>query len=93
MANLQALGSNGNILKWKTSYLQSRSQYFKYAGSISSPISVRPGIPQGSHIGPIHFILCVNDMSNVIYHSHNLMFVTDLKLNSKIHSTHDAKLL
>ena len=58
-------GIRGNILKWFKSYLNERQQYVNLPGTESQIKCVTCGVPQGSIIGPLLFILYINDMDNV----------------------------
>ena len=56
-------GIRGNILNWFKSYLSNRKQYVNWQGSNSEIETVSCGVPQGSILGPLLFILYVNDLS------------------------------
>ena len=51
-------------LSWFQSYLSSRSQIVKVNGKISNVCTVNIGIPQGTILGPILFVIYVNDFDN-----------------------------
>lgn len=49
-------------LRWFTNYLSHRMQHVKCGGDVSEWGSVMGGIPQGSALGPLLFLVYVNDM-------------------------------
>ena len=53
------------MLKWMESYLTDRSQYVAIAGKVSQTRGIKCGVPQGSILGPLLFIISVNDICNV----------------------------
>ena len=62
---LRKYGIHGNILEWFISYLDNRKQYVFYNGSKSNDQYISCGVPQGSILGPLLFILYINDLSNI----------------------------
>ena len=60
---LYAHGLRNNIYEWFKSYLANRSQYVMYNNSKSETKHVTHGVPQGSILGPLLFILYINDFS------------------------------
>ena len=47
------------------SYLPDKSQYMVFDGKVSKTRGIKCGVPQGSILGPLHFIISVNDICNV----------------------------
>jgi len=90
LAKLHKLGIHSSLLKWFSSYLHGRIQYVKICGHDSRSFSVTSGIPQGSHLGPILFLLFFDDVTKVIKHSSCLLYADDLKLYKKVKSVLDC---
>ena len=61
---MYAYGIRGNILNWFESYLTDRSQYVTYNGMNSNTYFLKCGVPQGSILGPLLFIIFINDIFN-----------------------------
>ena len=67
----------GNIIKWFESYLFDRSQYVVYNNQQSMTHPIKCGVPQGSILGPLLFIIYVNDISNISNVLFNIMYADD----------------
>jgi hypothetical protein len=63
---LSSIGITGNALKWISDYLSDRSQSTVISESISSSMSLRFGVPQGSVLGPILFTIYLLGLRDIV---------------------------
>lgn len=89
IAKLQSYGIRGNILHWISSFLSQRTQVVVVNGEESTLGHVLSGIPQGSVLGPILFVIYINDILERI-NSDGLLFADDTKIFKCILSREDA---
>ena len=79
MRKVKSYGFKRDLLNWIKSFLTNRRQRIKVGGSISDWSKVKSGVPQGSVLGPILFVIYINDMPEVISNSCKL-FADDAKI-------------
>ena len=90
---LWKIGITGPLWCWFRNYLSHRKHYVSLNGVGSPSLPVLSGVPQGSILGPLLFIIYINDIPDRITHSTALMFADDTKLLRHISSFNDRQLL
>ena len=79
-------GVTGNILSWLTNYLTNRSQKVVIKGSSSDWRYIKSGVPQGSVLGPLCFLIYINDITENISSS-MFLFADDASIFRPIQDT------
>ena len=80
LVKLQNNGIKGDLLQWIRSFLSGRPQCVNVNGILSDWKDVISGVPQGSVIGPILFVIFINDMPDEVKESVCKVFADDCKL-------------
>ena len=75
-----AYGIRGPAHKWLKNYLNNRTQYVTINGYSSTISTITYGVPQGSILGPLLFLLYINDISNVIPELKVKLFADDTNI-------------
>ncbi|KAA3676029.1 uncharacterized protein DEA37_0011181 [Paragonimus westermani] len=76
---LEAYGIQGEVLRWIASFLDNRTFRVKTGADLSSPSFISAGVPQGSVLGPLLFLIYINDLPSNISSS-VLLYADDLKI-------------
>ena len=89
---MKAYGIAGSVLNWITDFLSNRRQRVNIKGSYSDWSSVTSGVPQGSVLGPLLFIIYINDLPESVQ-SYAAIFADDTKLYRPIINAEDSNIL
>jgi hypothetical protein len=80
LSKLQHYGVRGTACDWFTSYLQNRKQFVNIGSEVSDTRIIKCGVPQGSILGPLLFILYINDIVNVSDLCSLILFADDTNI-------------
>ena len=77
---LEHYGIRGLALEWVKSYFSERAQFVKFNNVRSSPQGISCGVPQGSILGLLFFILCVNDLNFLQFNGTSILILLQSSL-------------
>ena len=90
---LKFYGVEGPVLAWITDFLRGRKQRVLVNGAASEWHDVISGIPQGSVLGPVLFVVFINTVVDVVEFSDSFLFADDTKMSRGIYVQDDCVLL
>lgn len=88
---LHNYGIQGTELKWFKSYLTNRKQFTKVNDTISENLDNVYGVPQGSILGALLFIIYINDMPNVLRNSEMVLYADDTLIFTEGHNDEECR--
>ena len=93
LRKLNQMGIGGNLGRWLFSFLNGRTQTVIVDGRCSRPGPVLSGVPQGSVLGPLLFLILLGDIDEQVAHSFVSSFADDTRVGKSIGSADDTRLL
>lgn len=92
IGKLNSYNINPQVVSWVSEYLRQRSQFVVVSGSQSSAVQVTSGVPQGSVLGPLLFLLYINDITEGVV-SQMRLFADDCVLYGAVACVEDANII
>ena len=94
LSKIDAIGIQGPLHNWMSSFLTDRLQYVTVDGSTSNPCKVLSGVPQGTVLGPLFFLIYINDIQDNLSPGTTIrLFADDSLLYRVIKSIKDTLIL
>ena len=90
---LALYGIHSKVINWIESFLSNRKQAVVVDGHLSLLAAIISGVPQGTVLGPILFLIFIDDIENCIMHSIVRCFADNTRISIAIRSEKDVKLL
>ena len=87
---LKKLKIDGKTLKWISNFLEDRVQQVIVNGKLSTPHQVISGVPQGSVLGPLLFLILIGDIDDNIFHALITSFADDTRATKVMKTETDA---
>ena len=87
---LKDLGITGKLGVWFFQFLSNRSHFVRLRGGVSNDHPVISGVPQGTVLGPLLFLITMSDINKDISSSKLISFADDTRIYSKIADVSDC---
>ena len=91
LRKLKLIGLDSKSLNWFESYLSNRPQKTSISNTLSCPLPVSVGVPQGSILGPLLFIIYVNEMPNIVKYCKIILYADVTLLHYSSNSAKDIE--
>ena len=92
LSKLELCSIKGTSLKWFESYLSGRNQIWSVNSRVSSVRQLKCGVPQGSNLGLILFLLYINNLPNCLETTKANLFADDTNLTCEGFSLHEIEI-
>ena len=90
LRKMQSLGIGGELIRWIENFLRNRKQLVAVDGFMSGEETLISGVPQGSVLGPLLFLLHIGDIDHSLHHATASSFADDTRITMKICSREDC---
>jgi hypothetical protein len=90
LEKLKKIGIGGKLLELMKSYLSDRKMRVILNGCFSREFTATSGVPQGSHLGPLFFIIYLNDIADIFKSSKFIAYADDLKIWKVVNDEKDS---
>ena len=91
LLKLENYGVERNSLTWFKSYLTDRTEKCLVNDQLSNSVPITCGVPQGSNLGPLLFLVYINDLPNCLNHTTPRMFADDTSVSYASNSVEELE--